>query len=138
MIRKATIDDINIINTLGEKLHNNFIKTFHIETEINNDLAIVLVCELDNKVVGYIYAINLIDNFDLLSLFVSEDYRNNNVGKMLVTKLQAMIKDIPILLEVSNKNINAIKLYTKMGFETINVRKNYYEDSDALIMRWKK
>lgn len=138
MIRKATIDDINIINTLGEKLHNNFIKTFHIETEINNDLAIVLVCELDNKVVGYIYAINLIDNFDLLSLFVSEDYRNINVGKMLVTKLQEMVKDKPILLEASNKNINAIKLYTKMGFETINVRKNYYEDSDALIMRWKK
>ena len=138
MIRKATNNDINIINVLGEKLHNNFIKTFHIETEINNDLAIVLVCELDNKIVGYIYAINLIDNFDLLSIFVSEDYRNNSVGKMLVTKLQEIIKDKPILLEVSNKNINAIDLYTKMGFETINVRKNYYEDSDALIMRWKK
>ena len=137
MIRKAIIDDINTINILGEKLHNNFKKTFHIETEINNEFATVLVCELDCKVVGYVYAINLIDNFDLLSLFVSEDYRNNNVGKMLVTKLQETVKDKPILLEVSDKNINAINLYSKTGFEIINVRKNYYEDSDALIMRWK-
>ncbi len=137
MIRKAIIDDINTINILGEKLHNNFKKTFHIETEINNEFAIVLVCELERKVVGYVYAINLIDNFDLLSLFVSEDYRNNNVGKMLVTKLQETVKDKPILLEVSDKNINAINLYSKTGFEIINVRKNYYEDSDALIMRWK-
>ena len=137
MIRKAIIDDINTINILGEKLHNNFKKTFHIETEINNEFAIVLVCELERKVVGYVYAINLIDNFDLLSLFVNEDYRNNNVGKMLVTKLQETVKDKPILLEVSDKNINAINLYSKTGFEIINVRKNYYEDSDALIMRWK-
>ena len=137
MIRKAIIDDINTINILGEKLHNNFKKTFHIETEINNEFATVLVCELDCKVVGYVYAINLIDNFDLLSLFVSEDYRNNNVGKMLVTKLQETVKDKPILLEVSDKNINAINLYNKTGFEIINVRKKYYEDSDALIMRWK-
>lgn len=137
MIRKAIIDDINTINILGEKLHNNFKKTFHIETEINNESAIVLVCELECKVVGYVYAINLIDNFDLLSLFVNEDYRNNNVGKMLVTKLQETVKDKPILLEVSDKNINAINLYSKTGFEIINVRKNYYEDSDALIMRWK-
>lgn len=137
MIRKAIIEDINTINILGEKLHNNFKKTFHIETEINNESALVLVCELECKVVGYVYAINLIDNFDLLSLFVSEDYRNNNVGKMLVTKLQETVKDKPILLEVSDKNINAINLYSKTGFEIINVRKNYYEDSDALIMRWK-
>lgn len=137
MIRKAIIDDINTINILGEKLHNNFKKTFHIETEINNESALVLVCELECKVVGYVYAINLIDNFDLLSLFVNEDYRNNNVGKMLVTKLQETVKDKPILLEVSDKNINAINLYSKTGFEIINVRKNYYEDSDALIMRWK-
>ena len=137
MIRKAIIEDINTINILGEKLHNNFKKTFHIETEINNEFAIVLVCELERKVVGYVYAINLIDNFDLLSLFVSEDYRNNNVGKMLVTKLQETVKDKPILLEVSDKNINAINLYSKTGFEIINVRKKYYEDSDALIMRWK-
>lgn len=137
MIRKAIIEDINTINILGEKLHNNFKKTFHIETEINNEFAIVLVCELECKVVGYVYAINLIDNFDLLSLFVSEDYRNNNVGKMLVRKLQEVVNDKPILLEVSDKNINAINLYNKTGFEIINVRKKYYEDSDALIMRWK-
>lgn len=137
MIRKAIIEDINTINILGEKLHNNFKKTFHIETEINNEFAIVLVYELECKVVGYVYAINLIDNFDLLSLFVSEDYRNNNVGKMLVRKLQEVVNDKPILLEVSNKNINAINLYNKTGFEIINVRKKYYEDSDALIMRWK-
>ena len=31
-------------------------------------------------------------------------------------------------------NKNAINLYEKLGFEKIAVRKNYYKDSDGILM----
>ena len=39
-----------------------------------------------------------------------------------------------ITLEVSDKNIGAINLYKKFCFEVKAVRKNYYKDSDGLLM----
>ncbi len=39
-----------------------------------------------------------------------------------------------ITLEVSMLNKNAINLYEKLGFKKIAVRKNYYKDSDGILM----
>ena len=39
-----------------------------------------------------------------------------------------------ITLEVATKNIPALNLYEKFGFEVIHVRKNYYKDDDAYLM----
>lgn len=39
------------------------------------------------------------------------------------------------MLEVNENNLFAIKLYTSLGFETISIRKNYYNDKDGLIMK---
>lgn len=39
------------------------------------------------------------------------------------------------LLEVNEKNARALKLYKKIGFEKISIRKNYYgKDENAVIM----
>ena len=44
-----------------------------------------------------------------------------------------------IFLEVYKKNLFAIKLYEKIGFEKISVRKNYYgQNKNAIIMMLKK
>ena len=74
LIRRATNKDIDKINALGEQLHHNFIKNYHIETEITNKIAIVLVADINN-IVGYLYALDLGDNIDLLSIFVDKKTR---------------------------------------------------------------
>ena len=39
------------------------------------------------------------------------------------------------MLEVNEKNVKALKLYEKIGFERISVRKNYYgKNENAMIM----
>ena len=38
-------------------------------------------------------------------------------------------------LEVRSRNVSAIALYEKCGYERISVRKKYYPDDDAVIMR---
>ena len=135
LIRKATEKDIEQINILGEQLHHNFIKTYHIETEIDNKMAIVLVAE-KSGIVGYLYAINLEDNIDLLSIFVDKNSRYQHIGTELIEKLKSLSKDKTITLEVSSKNDAAITLYKKNDFKEVGIRKNYYENSDAIIMKW--
>ena len=136
MIRKATKNDIFAINKLGSKLHANFIKTYHIETEIDNDLAIVLVAEEKNEIVGYLYAQNFVDNIDLLSIYIDEEYRLKQYGYNLICKLQSLYNNKTITLEVSNSNTKALNLYEKCGFKRIAIRKKYYQNSDAIIMKW--
>ena len=135
LIRKATNKDIEQINILGEQLHHNFVKTYHIETEIDNTMAIVLVAE-NKGIVGYLYAIDLGDNIDLLSIFVDKNSRYQHIGTDLIDKLKSLNKDKTIILEVSSTNTAAISLYKKSDFKEVGIRKNYYKNSDAIIMKW--
>lgn len=136
LIRKAIKDDIDSINLLGEQLHKNFTKTYHIDTEIENKNAIVLVARDNKEVIGYLYALIFIDNIDLLSIFVSKNKRCQHFGSKLMKKLINEVKNQTITLEVSVQNNEAINLYKKYGFKEVGLRKNYYEDSDAMIMKW--
>ena len=136
LIRKAINSDVEEINKLGRKLHDNFEKTYHIETEINSNIAIVLVAEVNNLVVGYLYALDFEDNMDLLSIYVDEKHRLNHIGYKLLNELQKMCKDETITLEVSSMNIGALALYKKSGFKVVGIRKRYYKDADAIIMKW--
>lgn len=136
LIRKAIKDDIDSINLLGEQLHKNFTKTYHIDTEIENENAIVLVACDNKEVIGYLYALIFIDNIDLLSIFVSKNKRCQHFGSKLMKQLINEVKNQTITLEVSAQNNEAINLYKKYGFKEVGLRKNYYEDSDAMIMKW--
>lgn len=136
LIRKAIKTDIDAINKLGSKLHNNFENTYHIETEIDSNIAIVMVAEENGIVVGYLYALDFEDNTDLLSIYVDEKYRLNHVGYKLLNELQKKCKDETITLEVSSINIGALALYKKCDFKEVGIRKKYYKNADAIIMKW--
>ena len=139
MIRKANITDVNRINVLGSNLHENFIKNFHIESEINSELAIVLVSEDANNINGYLYALDFGDNIDLLSIYVAEEKRNNHIGTKLLTYLinnYCYQDNKTITLEVSCANIPAYEMYKKLNFKVVGKRSKYYGTEDAYIMKW--
>ena len=137
MIRIAKMEDVQRINEMGNKLHNNFDKLFHIETEINNENSIVLVDEIENKVYAYLYAQLLVDNIDILSIYVDEHKRRSSIGTNLIKYLYNNycyhVKSIT--LEVDVDNLAAIKLYEKSGFNVIYKRNNYYGNKDAFLMK---
>lgn len=135
MIRKAIKKDIKYINDLGNKLHENFATTFHIETEIESNLAIVLVSEDNFGINGYLYALDFGDNIDLLSIFVDEEKRGKQIGTNLVKYLINTNKDKTITLEVNCNNIIAYRMYKNLGFKIVNIRKKYYNNDDAYLMK---
>lgn len=139
MIRVANSQDIDEINKLGSILHENFVTSFHIETEVTSELAIVLVSENPNCLDGYLYALDFGDNIDLLSIFVSEERRNNAIGtKLLKYLINNYCYQSPktVTLEVSCANIPAYTLYKKLDFKVVGKREKYYGNEDAYIMKW--
>lgn len=136
MIRRATKEDVLSINNLGSILHENFAKTFHIETEIDSSLAIVLVSENANGVNAYLYALDFGDNIDLLSIYVNQNDRNKHIGTNLIKYLIKLAENKTITLEVSTDNIAAYNMYKKLNFKVVNTRKKYYNNADAYLMKW--
>ena len=134
MIRVASSKDVDEINTLGSILHENFASTFHIETEIDSELAIVLVSENPDYIDAYLYALDFGDNIDLLSIFVAEEKRNKQIGTKLLKYLinnYCYQDNKTITLEVSSANIPAYTLYKKLDFKVVGKRNKYYGNEDA-------
>ena len=70
---------------------------------------------------------------------VAEKYRRNGVAEALMKEMEerGRQKDVTIFfLEVRESNDAARRLYEKMGYEQIGVRKNFYEKpaENAIIM----
>lgn len=138
LIRKAIKEDIPRLNELGSRLHQNFERDFHLDTELNNPLAIILVSEANNNINGYLYVLNLEDNADLISIYVDENTRYQHIGTDLLKGLQEICSAKTITLEVRVDNVGALALYQKCGFEIITIRKKYYHDCDGYLMKWGK
>jgi len=134
LIRRANKSDIEDINRLGNLLHNNFNKLFHIETEVNSSLAIVLVSDNYN-INGYLYALEFVDRIDLLSIVVDPNNRAKGIGSKLMEELIKISNGRDIILEVDEENIEALGLYRKYGFMKVGEREKYYKDKNAIVMK---
>ena len=91
------------------------------------------------KILGMIVIYLIEDESHVATFAVHKDYRHEGIGwRLLHHALKESIKDgaAHAFLEVRAGNQSAIDLYIKFGFETVNVRKNYYADNneDALLM----
>ncbi len=132
MIRYADIYDIPRINELGSLLNENFSQVNSVNEMLNDGYSKVLVYIKDDQVVGFITATDLKETCDILHLVVAEEYRHHLIATNLINYLIGELDEncTLITLEVASKNIAAINLYEKFGFEIVNVRKNYYPDGD--------
>lgn len=133
MLRIATLNDINGIKAVENRCFSTPWSENMIISSIENG-CIMVVAEIDNKVVGYA---GLYPSGDITNVAVIPNEQGKGYGTELVKELikVAKINDIEkLFLEVRVSNIKAIKLYEKCGFEKISVRKKYYKDGeDALI-----
>ena len=99
--------------------------------------------ENEKNVLGYIVFYGTIESTDIFEVAIKKEYQGRGFGKkLLIESMKDLIEDkknIEIknkfLLEVNEKNKEALKLYKKIGFEEISIRKNYYgKDENAVIM----
>jgi ribosomal-protein-alanine N-acetyltransferase len=92
------------------------------------------------KVIGGIMLTSIVGEGDISNVAVLEQYRNNHVATLLLSKTIEFGKNncniTSFTLEVRSRNAAAIRLYENMGFISAGVRPNFYElpKDDAMIM----
>lgn len=111
----------------------------NLEKCFNDTNYCYLVADNGGIVIGYIAFMIVGDDAEVVILGVDSMYRHMGVGfalsKAMITELKRLKKN-SIFLEVRKSNVVAMALYSKLGFNAINVRKKYYDGvEDAVIMK---
>lgn len=90
----------------------------------------------NNDLIGYINFSIIYERVELNYICIKKEYRNKGFGKELMKYFIEFCNNVSnITLEVNVNNIAAIKLYESFGFEKIAIRKNYYNNDDAILMK---
>ena len=111
-----------------------------VASELENKLAYWLVAVEDDRVAGYVGSQTVCGETDMMNIAVHPDFRRRGIAESLVN---ALVEDLKkqeshcLTLEVRASNEAAQKLYEKLGFMQVGLRKNYYRNpkEDAYILR---
>ena len=105
----------------------------------NTPENVYLVCECTGEIAGYCGMWTVLGEGNITNIAVSPSYRRSGVAEALLKELErrARLKDVTIFfLEVRQSNEAAKRLYEKLGYSPIGVRKRFYEKpvEDAIVM----
>ena len=112
-----------------------------VRAELENPLALWLVAVgEDGTVLGYVGSQTCFEDADILNVCVAPAARRRGVAEALMRELEARLAPNgveKITLEVRASNEPAIRLYEKLGYTQVGVRRGYYEKprEDALILQ---
>ena len=92
--------------------------------------------------VGYAIVSRYVDAWHVMNVAVAPEFRRRGIAKTLLDRLFEVTAGDPrrgFTLEVRVSNVDAIRLYERLGFEPRGIRRGYYTDNreDALIM-WRE
>ena len=110
-----------------------------IDAELENESAYFYVAKLNGEAVGSIGMHCAADECYIANVGVLKKYRNMGVGSALVKyaadTAQRMNMSF-ISLEVRPSNTTAVRIYERLGFERVGLRKNFYSEpkEDGAIM----
>lgn len=140
IIRSMLSEDVPYIHSLKKDYieldwsENSFYK------EVRCKKSISLVAETEDKLTGYIIAKLVINDAQILNLFVHRDFRGQGIGSLLLEALISRLryKEIEsVFLETRQNNKIAISLYENFGFKQVAIRKDYYikpSDNGVLML----
>lgn len=139
-IRRAKLSDIEAVYAIECAVYNApwSLDSFEFEI-ITNPVAHYFVVEYEDKIIAYAGIHVILEEAYITNIAVLSAYRQKGIGTMLlshVIKHASKLGATYITLEVRTSNAAAISLYKRFGFHTVNIRKNYYQDTgeDAFLM----
>ena len=112
-------------------------KSFHDACSDENN--IYLVCEDEGTIAGYCGLWTVFGEGNITNMAVHPDYRKKGIGMMLMEEMEkrGIQKKVDVFfLEVRESNDAARRLYEKMKYKQIGIRKRFYERpvEDAIVM----
>jgi len=127
-IERASFPNPWHLSTFRGEIHNRSISSPY-----------VIVHRLEKRIIGYIICWHLQDEVQISNIAVHPDFRRMGIGESVLKWVLAQLDEGGaklISLEVRPSNMAAIKLYNKLGFDILGIRKNYYHNphEHAIVM----
>lgn len=135
-------EDLEQVVALEESVFTHPWSRQAIDEMMEDKNTFFLVAKIKDEVVGNCALRMILDEGEITNVSVKESYRGRGIAKEMLDAIIQLGRECGIrkfTLEVRTKNIIAISLYEKLGFEKEGLRKNFYRDpvDDAWIM-WKR
>lgn len=109
-----------------------------LKAELDNPLSVTAVDLRDGGCAAFALGRVVAGEGELFQIGTLTEYRGRGIAKRLLEEFHEKAREKGArvcFLEVRSRNTAAISLYEKSGYEKISVRRNYYPDDDAVIMR---
>ena len=136
ILKEAKTNDLLVISELENLIYKNPWPLEAFESSFNTLSTKTIVALINKEIVAFLVSNTVSSELHINNIAVSPNYRRMGIAIKLmnhIIKLNSKISEI--ILEHSVKNINALNLYTKLGFKKLYIRKNYYlNGDDASIM----
>ncbi|MBQ8799137.1 MAG: ribosomal protein S18-alanine N-acetyltransferase [Lachnospiraceae bacterium] len=140
-IKQMTEEDVAAVAVLeGENFsrpwsYDAFLKT------LSDENYIVIIAKEADALLGYCVLLCTGEEGDITNVCTAPTARGKGVATEMLTTLMEEGTTCGVtefFLEVRESNTPARSLYTKLGFEEIGLRKNYYEDpkEHAVLMKY--
>ena len=102
-------------------------------------IALVVVDEITNQIQGFVIALCAGDEWEIENIVIAPGQRQKGLATGLIGELLGRARAAgatSVLLEVRESNTAALRLYEKMRFRRLGLRRNYYQwpTEDALLL----
>lgn len=136
-IEKMQREDVKTVFEIEKKLLGTSNENT-ISNTLENQALNYYVLKMKNEIVGFIELSIIPPECELYDIAIKKEYQGKHLSNLLMNFMIELCKSnnvLTIFLEVNSINNNAINLYKKYGFEPFTLRKNYYGENDAILMK---
>ena len=127
------------ISLIESRIHRNPWSQEQIKESFQNKNNLVIGVFNQDELIGYCFILIAQTEAEILNIAIDISFQRKGLGEILLKECFERLKSQQaknLFLEVRESNHAAKNLYSKMGFKTIGIRKNYYSDNeDANMMQ---
>ena len=136
-IKKMSLNEVEEV-FLIERVFFDVKSNESILSSFNSENLNYFVCYLNDTIIGFLECSIILDEAELYEIAIIENYQGKGYSKILMEYFIDYCKSMnvrTIFLEVNTINNKAISLYSKFDFRQYAIRKNYYGENDAILMK---
>ena len=138
-VRPLRLSDLGEVEAIEQRAYRTPWSRSMFASELAKSTSICLGAVEGERLVGYVINSRYVDAWHVMNVAVDPDYQGRGIATRLLERLFELTANDGrrgYTLEVRVSNVDAIRLYEKVGFERRGTRRAYYTDNreDALIM----
>lgn len=137
IIEAASLRDIDAIHRIeAASFPAPWRKEFFL-AELVSEGRLTLVARTGGRVVGYLFAMWILDEMHVNKIAVDEAHRRAGIAGLLMARCFSFAETHAvqtISLEVRQSNDAAQEFYRHLAFEPLYIRQRYYPDGEAAVV----